>query len=170
MYFQATFHAPFTTLGLVPEGCSSFTFPRIMGMSKVQCSNQILIINIQIFIQAAEMLLFGKKITAQEACERNLVAKVFPSATFERDAWKMVEAYAQLPPQVCVCVHKYHICIVCLQSLVLGKTLVRDTFRPMLHDAFDKEASIVEERFGSEENVNALRDFFQSQQAKKAKL
>ncbi len=114
------------------------------------------------------MLLFGKKITAQEAVERNLVAKVFPSATFERDAWQMVEAYAQLPPQVCV--HKYHICIVCFQSLALGKTLVRDTFRSMLHDTNAREVKVLEERAQSKENADAIAAFFKAQQTKKAKL
>ena len=32
---KATFSAPFTELALSPEGCSSFTFPLLMGRQKV---------------------------------------------------------------------------------------------------------------------------------------
>lgn len=56
---RATFETPFVKLGLCAEGCSSYTFPRIMGKST-----------------ASEMLLLGRKLNAQEAYRVNLVSRV----------------------------------------------------------------------------------------------
>uniref|UniRef100_A0A4W2IAT4 Enoyl-CoA delta isomerase 2 n=1 Tax=Bos indicus x Bos taurus TaxID=30522 RepID=A0A4W2IAT4_BOBOX len=78
---RASFHTPFSHLGQSPEGCSSYTFPKIMGSSK-----------------AAEMLLFGKKLTAQEACAQGLVTEVFPDGTFQKEVWARLKAYSKLPP------------------------------------------------------------------------
>ncbi|XP_013918393.1 PREDICTED: enoyl-CoA delta isomerase 2, mitochondrial [Thamnophis sirtalis] len=77
---QATFHTPFSTLGQCPEGCSSYTFPKLMGLAK-----------------ATEMLLFNKKLTAAEACSQGLVTEVFPDSTFQKEVWARLKAYANLP-------------------------------------------------------------------------
>lgn len=78
---RATFHTPFSKLGQSPEGCSSYTFPKIMGAAK-----------------ASEMLLFNKKLTATQACQQGLVTEVFPDSSFQSEAWTRVKAYAKLPP------------------------------------------------------------------------
>ncbi|XP_061660491.1 enoyl-CoA delta isomerase 2, mitochondrial isoform X2 [Syngnathoides biaculeatus] len=78
---RATFHTPFSQLGQSPEGCSSYTFPRIMGFSK-----------------ANEMLLFNKKLTAVQACQLGLVTEVFPDSSFRTEAWSRLRSYAKLPP------------------------------------------------------------------------
>ncbi|NXG71449.1 ECI2 isomerase, partial [Baryphthengus martii] len=77
---RATFHTPFSQLGQSPEGCSSYLFPKIMGLAK-----------------ANEMLLFNRKLTAAEACAQGLVTEVFPERTFQKEAWARLEAYAALP-------------------------------------------------------------------------
>ncbi|XP_008400378.1 enoyl-CoA delta isomerase 2 isoform X1 [Poecilia reticulata] len=79
---RATFHTPFTQLGQSAEGCSSYTFPRIMGPNK-----------------ASEMLLFNKKLSARQACELGLVTEVFPDSSFQSEVWTRLKAYARLPPQ-----------------------------------------------------------------------
>ncbi|XP_068252704.1 enoyl-CoA delta isomerase 2 isoform X2 [Nyctibius grandis] len=77
---RATFHCPFSQLGQSPEGCSSYLFPKIMGLAK-----------------ANEILLFNKKLTAAEACDQGLVTEVFPDGTFQKEVWARLEAYASLP-------------------------------------------------------------------------
>ncbi|KAK1794877.1 hypothetical protein P4O66_010077 [Electrophorus voltai] len=79
---SATFHTPFSQLGQSPEGCSSYTFPKIMGNAK-----------------ASEMLLFNKKVTATEACNLGLVTEVFPDGSFQSEVWTRLKAYAKLPPK-----------------------------------------------------------------------
>ncbi|CAN9506052.1 unnamed protein product [Ophioblennius macclurei] len=78
---RATFHTPFSQLGQSAEGCSSYTFPKIMGAAK-----------------ASEMLLFNKKLTAAQACEVGLVTEVFPDASFQAEVWTRLKEYAKLPP------------------------------------------------------------------------
>ncbi|XP_073487086.1 enoyl-CoA delta isomerase 2-like isoform X1 [Aquarana catesbeiana] len=77
---QATFNTPFSKLGQHPEACSSYTFPRIMGLSK-----------------AIEVLLFNKTLTAREACNLGLVTEVFPDSTFQQEVWARLKSYATFP-------------------------------------------------------------------------
>lgn len=64
----AKFGIVFTRRGLVPEACSSWFLPRIVGIDT-----------------AAEWVLGGKTVSAQEAAERGLVREVVPaSEVFER--------------------------------------------------------------------------------------
>lgn len=78
---SATFHTPFSHLGQSPEGCSSYTFPKIMGPAK-----------------ASEVLLFNKKLTATQAYQLGLVTEVFPDSSFQSEVWTKLKAYAKLPP------------------------------------------------------------------------
>jgi len=56
---DATFITPFSSTAQTPEGCASYTFPRILGTSI-----------------ATKMLLFNYKLTAQEALAHGLVGQV----------------------------------------------------------------------------------------------
>lgn len=58
---RAVFDAPFLKLGLLVEGCSSFTFPFTIGRSK-----------------ASEVLYLNHKLTADEAYQFGLVSRVIP--------------------------------------------------------------------------------------------
>jgi len=124
---RATFHTPFSNLGQSPEGCSTYTFPRIMGPGK-----------------ASEMLLFNKKVPAQEAERIGLVTEVLPAASFEQEIWQRLRQHAQLP----------------VKSLVYSKELSRDIDRAELHKVNDAECDRLVERWTSEDCINAIMKFF----------
>ena len=46
------------------------------------------------------MLLFNRKLSAVEACERGLVAEVFPDGVFQKEVKARIDAMAQLPVKV----------------------------------------------------------------------
>jgi enoyl-CoA hydratase/carnithine racemase len=60
---QASFQLPFTNLGLVPEAASSQLLPQMIG-----------------YHRAAELMLFGERITAARAFEIGLINEVLPAA------------------------------------------------------------------------------------------
>ncbi|KAJ8375097.1 hypothetical protein SKAU_G00056770 [Synaphobranchus kaupii] len=126
---RATFHTPFSQLGQSPEGCSSYTFPKMMGAAK-----------------ASEMLLFNKKLTATEACQRGLVTEVFPDSSFQTEVWTRLKAYAQLPRN----------------SLALSKQLMRGVDKERLHAVNNQEVEQLVERWLSDECMNAIMSFFQA--------
>ena len=49
------------------------------------------------------MLLGGKKLNAQEACERNLVTQVLPAGQFREQVKEIATRISKLPPQVRGC-------------------------------------------------------------------
>lgn len=48
------------------------------------------------------MLVFGKKLTAGEACAQGLVTEVFPDSTFQKEVWARLKAYSGLPTNVSI--------------------------------------------------------------------
>uniref|UniRef100_A0A915PTQ8 ACB domain-containing protein n=1 Tax=Setaria digitata TaxID=48799 RepID=A0A915PTQ8_9BILA len=123
---KATFSTPFTMLGQSPEGCSSYTFPMLMGHSK-----------------ASEILVFDRKLTAQEAYERNLVCRVVPSLSFREEAEAYVRKISQLPPE----------------SLCYNKELLRKIHRKALLAQNQQEISLLVQRWQSSECLDAIKRF-----------
>ncbi|XP_046659420.1 enoyl-CoA delta isomerase 2-like isoform X1 [Homalodisca vitripennis] len=78
---KAWFQTPFTQLGLVPEGCSSVTFPHIMGS------------------KASRLLYLNEKMTADEALACGFVTQVFPDAQIEAQTSAKIREHAKLPLQ-----------------------------------------------------------------------
>uniref|UniRef100_A0A182K1S9 Enoyl-CoA hydratase n=1 Tax=Anopheles christyi TaxID=43041 RepID=A0A182K1S9_9DIPT len=80
MVDTAYFYTPFTKLGLCAEGCSSYSFPLLMGRSK-----------------ASEMLLLNHRMTAQEALQFNVVAAVIKRDEIETKLWPQILEHGRLP-------------------------------------------------------------------------
>ncbi|XP_006816317.1 enoyl-CoA delta isomerase 2-like [Saccoglossus kowalevskii] len=96
------------------------------------------------------MLLFGRKLTAAEACERGLVAEVFPDSEFQTEIQKRIKLYAGLPKN----------------SLSLSKQLIRGVDKDTLLKVNDQECELLIERWTSDECAQAVMNFF----TKKSKL
>jgi len=77
---KATFMTPFGRLSLVPEACSTYTFPRLMGHTR-----------------AMEVLLFNRKLSADVAHQYGLVTDVFPHARFASETAARLAEYSELP-------------------------------------------------------------------------
>merc|ERR1712198_146015 len=129
---KATFHTPFMALALSPEGSSSFTFPKMMGPQN-----------------AKEMLMFGRKLTAEEAQRQGLVARIYPHDSLDQ-AWAQVYKWAKLPPG----------------AMTTAKALIRDPVRKQLHKANETECKVLSERLKSDEAIEAIINFL----SRKSKL
>lgn len=66
-------------MGLCAEGCSSYTFPKLLGKSK-----------------ASEMLMFNHKLSAKEALQFGFIAEIFEPNAIE-SIWTKIEKFGELP-------------------------------------------------------------------------
>lgn len=115
---KAWFQTPYMFCGQTPDGCSSFTFPRIMGLASVSaplrggaaqppndsydpspepCPDPCVFV-----LQANEMLLGGRRLTAQEACSKGLVSQVLWPGTFTQEVMLRVKELVAVDSQVSV--------------------------------------------------------------------
>ncbi|CAK6981019.1 chromodomain Y-like protein [Scomber scombrus] len=125
---KAWFQTPYTSYGQTPDGCSSFTFPRIMGLAS-----------------ANEMLLSGRKLTAQEACSKGLVSQVLWPGTFTQEVMLRVRE------------------LVAVDSLVLqeSKALLRTTSRGSLQQSNERECEALKRVWGSSQGTDAILQHLQ---------
>lgn len=77
---RAYFQAPFTQLGICPEGCLTYLLPQLLGR-----------------VKAAELLLFGTRLSAEEALRYNFVARLIQTTDIELQFWPQLAEYARLP-------------------------------------------------------------------------
>ncbi|KAL6078968.1 Enoyl-CoA delta isomerase 2, mitochondrial [Balamuthia mandrillaris] len=141
---SCTFHTPFMSLAQSPEGCSSLLFPECMGRLK-----------------ANEMLLLGKKFSAEEALSANLLNAVYydkdnkQGETFVDRVFAVAKQLAEFPPQ----------------ALQLSKKLIKSEARmALLEKSNADEVELLGERWASEECMQAIMKFMMRRQDKKANL
>lgn len=126
---SATFYAPFTKLGQSPEACSSYTFPLLMGQAK-----------------ASEILIFGRKITANEAFECNLISRLIPYENFSRESFTIIENYSKLPKETCIANRRFMKSIKDIDLKIINK----------------KECDFLMDRWKSDEFMEAIMNFFKN--------
>ncbi|XP_030258964.1 chromodomain Y-like protein isoform X1 [Sparus aurata] len=125
---KAWFQTPYTSYGQTPDACSSFTFPRIMGLAS-----------------ANELLLSGRKLTAQEACSKGLVSQVLWPGTFTQEVMLRIKE------------------LVTVDSLVLreSKALMRNTSRSALEQANELECEALKRVWGSSQGTDSILQYLQ---------
>lgn len=125
---KAWFQTPYTTFGQSPDGCATVTFPRIMGGAS-----------------ANEMLLSGRKLTAQEACGKGLVSQVFWPGTFTQEVMVRIRELAACNPVV----------------LEESKALVRRGMRAELEQANERECEALRKIWGSAQGMDSMLKYLQ---------
>ncbi|XP_016341600.1 chromodomain Y-like protein [Sinocyclocheilus anshuiensis] len=125
---KAWFQTPYTIFGQTPDACSSVTFPLIMGVAS-----------------ANEMLLSGRKLTAQEACAKGLVSQVLWPGTFTQEVMARIKE------------------LVSCNSVVLreSKALVRNINRAALEQANERECEALKRVWGSPQGMDSILKYLQ---------
>ncbi|KAI1277993.1 Enoyl-CoA delta isomerase 2 [Halotydeus destructor] len=116
----ATFHTPFSSTAQSPEGVSSRTFPAALGPSL-----------------ANEMLMFNRKITADEALRAGFVSAIFPTENFLESVHSKLREITSVSSA---------------ESMVAAKSLIRtDADREQLRAVNRIEADMLVQRWFSPE-------------------
>ncbi|XP_049574163.1 chromodomain Y-like protein 2 [Syngnathus scovelli] len=131
---RAWFQTPCAALHLTPSGCSSYTFPQILGVAL-----------------ANEMLFCGRKLTAQEACNRGLVSQVFWPTTFNQEVMLRVKEMASCNAVV----------------LEESKCLVRSILLRVLEEVNEKECQMLKQLWCSTKGLEALFSYLHNKACEK---
>ncbi|KAK2081439.1 Testis-specific chromodomain protein Y 1 [Saguinus oedipus] len=126
---KAWFQTPYMTFGQSPDGCATLTFPRIMGEAL-----------------ANEMLIGGRKRTAQEAYAKGLVSQVFLTSTFTQDVMIQIKRLASYNP-------------VMLQKC---KDLVCSNIMMELEQANERACEMLKKIWSSAEGIESMLKYVQT--------
>lgn len=132
---EATFSLPFTRTAQSAEGCSSYQFPLLMGS-----------------IHAKDLLLFDRKLTADEAQQRGLVTRVIDQQKFNEEIDKISQQILSLPRG----------------SLLTSKHLIQKWNKEQLHKVNSHEVETLKQRWLTEEFVQAMMEFIRGRKKSKS--
>lgn len=124
----ATLSMPFVNLGLVPEFASSLLLPLRMGHAR-----------------AAEKLLLGEPMSADEAVSLGLANAVLPADQLQAHARAEAERFNALPPE----------------SVRASKRLMKRAQRTLIDETIAEELKVFGSRLGNAEVREALAAFFE---------
>jgi Delta3-Delta2-enoyl-CoA isomerase len=136
---ESSFWTPFARLSLVPEFCSSVTFPALMGSSL-----------------ATEMLLLGKKLSAQQALSIGLVSQIHPAAQLMTAVRRVIAEQLLCLPQPAASVTAY-------------KRVMSGSHRQQLEQAMHIEFVELDKRLQNGDALMALTEL-RKQQKRVSKL
>ncbi|KFO33756.1 Chromodomain Y-like protein, partial [Fukomys damarensis] len=147
---KAWFQTPYATFGQSPDGCSTVMFPKIMGGASLHpaCAPTFPMLpgaGDLIISRANEMLLSGRKLTAQEACGKGLVSQVFWPGTFTQEVMVRIKELASCNPVV----------------LEESKALVRCNMKLELEQANERECEVLKKIWGSAQGMDSMLKYLQ---------
>ena len=91
------------------------------------------------------MLLCGRKLTAQQACDKGLVSRVFWPGTFTQDIMNHIKELASCNPVM----------------LEESKSLVRCNMRLELEQANERECEVLKKIWGSAQGMDSMLKYLQ---------
>lgn len=128
---RAEFWVPFSKIGLTTEGCSSYTFPLILGS-----------------MRANQMLFFNHKLDATQALDWGFISKLIEGTTNEFE--KAVDEFENYVTSDCN-----------IESIIEGKKLVRnDEIRAKLKEVNHKEGQVMKQLWSKPAYQNYLNKFY----------
>lgn len=133
---DALFTCPFSSLGISPEGCSTYTFPQAFGSSL-----------------ASELLLLNYKMPVEEAHRLGFVSRIVPKDKLESYMNELLYGENGL---VKTCYPN---------SMFNAKAIIRnEETRLMLHQVNKVECDLLKQSFTSEECMESLSKFYSRKQ------
>ncbi|MBA3875122.1 MAG: enoyl-CoA hydratase/isomerase family protein [Anaerolineae bacterium] len=129
---SASFLQAFVKIGLVPDSGSTWMLPRLIGLTK-----------------ALELMLTGKKVTAQEALELGFVNQVVPDAELSATVQQMAQLFAVAPTK----------------TIGLIKQAVNFAATSSLEDAMKNEARLQDAAGKSADHMEGVAAFLEKRPA-----